>query len=170
MDQERNRRKMPPWSSRAISQSVYRHTGQASSSNQPGQIRPGDGQEFHTPDPPQGQSTHFPQTVQFTRSAHSIHRTKFGRVAQTRSGKSILLQLQLTYILCTEEARARTPDRAGLPATQSALPHRQILHEGDQRMHRGHRAGQLVHLYHSGSHLQILANETGSRVTTPNRF
>jgi hypothetical protein len=37
-------------------------------------------------------------------------------------------------------------------------------------MHRGHRASQLVHLYHSGSHLRILANETGSRITTPNRF
>ncbi len=54
MDQERNRRKMPPWSSRTISKSVYRHTGQASSSNQPGQIRPRIGQEFYPSNPPQG--------------------------------------------------------------------------------------------------------------------
>ncbi len=37
-------------------------------------------------------------------------------------------------------------------------------------MHRGHRAGQLVHLHHSGSHFRILANETGSRIATPNCF
>jgi len=37
-------------------------------------------------------------------------------------------------------------------------------------MHRGHRASQLVHLHHSGSHLRILANEIGSRIATPNRF
>ena len=89
------------------------------------------GQEFHTPDPPQGQSAHFLQTVQLTRSTHSIHRTEPGRMAQTRSGTSILLQLQLTHFLCAKEARPRTPDCTGLLATQSALTHRQVLHEGD---------------------------------------
>ncbi len=91
-------------------------------------------------------------------------------MAQTRSCTAILLRLQFTYLLRAEEARPRTPDCTRLPATQSALPHRQILHEGDQRMHRGHRASQLVHLHHSGSHFQILANETGSRIATPNHF
>jgi hypothetical protein len=37
-------------------------------------------------------------------------------------------------------------------------------------MHRGHRASQLVDLHHSGSHLRILANETGSRIATLNRL
>jgi hypothetical protein len=91
-------------------------------------------------------------------------------MAQTRSGMAILLRLQLTNLLRAKEARPRTSDCTGLPATQSALPHQQVLHEGDQRMHRGHRASKLIHLHHSGSHFQILANETGSRIATPNRF
>jgi hypothetical protein len=37
-------------------------------------------------------------------------------------------------------------------------------------MHRGHRASKLIHLHHSGSHFQILANETGPRIATPNCF
>ncbi len=36
MDKERNRGKVPPWSSRAISWQVYRHTGQALGSHQSG--------------------------------------------------------------------------------------------------------------------------------------
>jgi len=91
-------------------------------------------------------------------------------MAQARSGTTIDLQLQLTHILCAEEARPRTPDRARLPAAQSALPHRQVFHEGNQRMHRGHRPSQLVHIHHSGSHFRILANETGSRIATLDGF
>ncbi len=91
-------------------------------------------------------------------------------MAQTRSGPAIQLQLQFTNLLRTEEARPRTPDCTGLSATQSALPHQQVLHERDQQMHRGHRASQFVHLHHSGSHFRILANETGSRITTPDCF
>ena len=91
-------------------------------------------------------------------------------MAQTRSGTAISLQLQLAHILRTEKARPRTPDCTGLPAAQPALPHRQIFHEGNQRMHRGHRTSQLLHIYHSGSHLWILANETGSRIATINGF
>ena len=53
MDQERNRKKMPPWSSRTLSQPVYRHLGQTPSGHQPGQIRPGTGQELHKPNSPQ---------------------------------------------------------------------------------------------------------------------
>ena len=89
-------------------------------------------------------------------------------MAQTGSGTAIDLQLQLTHILRTEEAGSRAPDRARLPAVKSALPHRQIFNEGDQRMHRGHRTSQLVHIYHFGSHLRILANEIGSGITTFN--
>jgi hypothetical protein len=37
-------------------------------------------------------------------------------------------------------------------------------------MHRGHRASQFINLHHSGSHLRILAKETGSRIATLNRF
>ena len=84
-------------------------------------------------------------------------------MAQARSGTTIGLQLQLTHILLTEEARSRAPDRARLPA---ANPHRQIFHEGDQRMHWGHRTSQLVHIHHLGSHLRILANETAPRIAT----
>ena len=91
-------------------------------------------------------------------------------MAQTRSCTAILLRLQFTFLLRAKEARPRTPDCTGLLATQSALTHRQVLHEGDQRMHRGHRTTQLVHLHHSGSHFRILANETGSRIATNNRF
>ena len=80
------------------------------------------------------------------------------------------LQLQLAHILRTEEARPRTPDRTRLPAAQPALPHRQIFHEGNQRMHRGHRTSQLFHIYHSGSHLRILANETGPRIAASDGF
>ena len=91
-------------------------------------------------------------------------------MAQARSGTTIGLRLQLTHILRAEEARPRTPDRTGLPAAKSALPHRQIFHEGNQRMHRGHRTSQLVHIHHPGSHLRILANETGSGIATINGF
>jgi hypothetical protein len=102
--------------------------------------------------------------------AHTQFIEQSGRMAQTRSGPAIQLQLQFTYLLRTKEARARTPDCTGFSATQPALPHQQVLHERDQRMHRGHRASQFVHLYHSESHFRILANETGSRITTPDRF
>ncbi len=91
-------------------------------------------------------------------------------MAQTRSGTAVQLRLQFTYLLRTKETRSRTTDCTRLPAAQPALPHRQVLHEGDQRMHRGHRASKLVHLHYSGSHFRILANEIGSRIATPNRL
>ena len=91
-------------------------------------------------------------------------------MAQARGGTTISLRLQLAHILRAEEARPGTPDRAGLPAAQSALPHRQIFHGGNQRMHWGHRTSQLVHIHHSGSHLRILADETGSGIAASDGF
>ncbi len=73
MDQEINQRKMPPWSSRTISQPIYRHTRQASSSHQSGQIRSGTGQELHPQNSPQEQPTHLPETIQLTRGSHPIY-------------------------------------------------------------------------------------------------
>ena len=97
-------------------------------------------------------------------------RDRPGRMAQARSGTTIGLRLQLTHILRAEEAGPRTLDHTGFPAAKSALPHRQILHEGNQRMHWGHRTGQLVHIHHPGSHLRVLANEAGSGIATVNGF
>jgi len=91
-------------------------------------------------------------------------------MAQTMSGSTVKLKLQFTHILHTKKTKPRTPDRSGLPATQPALPHRQVLHEGDQRMYRGHRQGQLVHFHNTRSHLWILADEAGTRITTANRL
>jgi hypothetical protein len=87
-------------------------------------------------------------------------------MAQTGSGPAIQLELQLTHFQRTKETRPGTPDHTGLPIAQPALPHRQVLYERDQRMYRGHWTGQLVHFHNSRPHFRILANETGSRITT----
>ncbi len=89
-------------------------------------------------------------------------------MAESRSGSPIKLTIQLTHILSAQEARSRTQDCSGLLATQPALPYQQILHEGDQRMYQGHRQSKLVHFHNTGSNLRILADEIGTRITTPN--
>ncbi len=89
-------------------------------------------------------------------------------MVETRSGSPIKLTVQLTNILRAQEARPGTQDRSRLPATQPALSHQQILHEGDQRMHRGHRQSKFVHFHDTGLKFGILADETGTRITTPN--
>ncbi len=170
MDQKRNQGKMPPWSPRAISEPVHQHFDQTPSHHQPGQIRPRIGQELHTPNPPQRQSAHFPETVQLTRSTHAVHRTEPGRMAQAGRGPAIQLQLQLTHLLRSKETRPGTPDHIGLPVAQPALPHRQVLYERDQQMYRRHWTGQFVHLHNSRPYFWILANETGSRFATTNRL
>ncbi len=53
-----------------------------------------------------------------------------------------------------------------LLATQPAFPHRQVLHEGDQRMYRQHRKSQLLHLLNTRPNLKILADETGRTIAT----
>ncbi len=59
-------------------------------------------------------------------------------------------------------------NRLGLPATQPALPLRQVLHEGDQRVYRGHQQGQLIYFHNPWPHLRILADEAGTKITTAN--
>jgi hypothetical protein len=53
-------------------------------------------------------------------------------MAQTRSGSTVKLKLQLTHLLRTKKTRPGTLDRSRLLVAQPALPHRQVLHEGDQ--------------------------------------
>jgi hypothetical protein len=89
-------------------------------------------------------------------------------MAQTRSGSTVKLKLQLTHLLHTKKTRPGTPDRSRLPVTQPALPHRQVLHERDQRMYRGHRQGQFVHFHHSRPHIRVLENEAGPGIATTN--
>ncbi len=88
-------------------------------------------------------------------------------MVKTRSGSPIKLTVQFTNILRTQEARPGTQDRSRLLAAQPALSHQQILHEGDQQMHRGHRQSKFVHFHCTGLNFWILANETGTRITTP---
>ena len=91
-------------------------------------------------------------------------------MAQTGSGTTINLQLQLAHILRTQETGPGAPDRTRLPVTQPALPHRQVLDERDQRVYWGHQTGQFLHFYNSRSHFWIMANEAGPRITTTDRL
>jgi hypothetical protein len=91
-------------------------------------------------------------------------------MAKARSGLTVKLTLQFTHILRTKKTRPRTPDCSGLPTTQPALPHRQVLHEGDQQMYRGYQQSQLIHFHDTRFNFRILANETGTRITTANRL
>jgi hypothetical protein len=88
------------------------------------------------------------------------------RMAQTRSGPAVQLELQFTHLLRTKKTGPGTLNCAGLQVAQPALPHWQVLHEGNQRVFRGHRTSQLIHFHNSRSHLRILANEAGPRITT----
>ncbi len=59
---------------------------------------------------------------------------------------------------------------AGLPLTEPELPHRQVLHERNHRMHRRYRTGKLHHFHHTGPNLWILANATGQGLAEIDSF
>jgi hypothetical protein len=49
------------------------------------------------------------------------------------------------------------------PRAHPKLPYRQVLNEGDHRMHRRHRMGHLQHFHNARSDLRILADAAGRR-------
>ncbi len=102
--------------------------------------------EFHPQNPPKGYWTHLPEVIQFTGGPQSIHRSNPTQMAETRSSPENKVPLQLAHILCTEETRPRTQNCTGLLATESALTHRQVLHEENQQVYRRHQQGQLINI------------------------
>ncbi len=122
MDQKRNWRWMPPRSTRILPEPVHWHFVQTLSGHKHGQIRSGAGKGLHAPDPSQGRSTNFRETIQLARSTHPVHRAEPGRMAKTRSGSTIQLTLQFTNILRTQKARPRTPDCSKTSGNSTSTP------------------------------------------------
>ncbi len=60
-----------------------------------------------------------------------------------RGSAKIRLALQLSYLLCPQETRARTSNCARFLQAKLKLTHRQVFHEGDHGMHWGHQMGKL---------------------------
>jgi len=61
--------------------------------------------------------------------------------------------------------KKQTQDLPELQRTEPECPHRQVLHEGDHRMHRQHWKSRLHHFYDIGSHIRILADAIGRGFT-----
>ncbi len=91
-------------------------------------------------------------------------------MAQTRSGPEIRLTIQFAHFLRSKKTRSRITDRTRFQRTQPEFPHRQVLHEGDYRMHQRHRPSQLQHFLNLGSHFWILADEVGRAIPTIDGF
>jgi len=107
MDQERNRRKMPPWGSRGMPGMVYWHPFQAPGSHQHEQIWSRLGQRFLTQNTPQGSQAYLQQAVKIARNAQPIHQANLGQMAETQSGLKIPFTIQFAYLLCAQETRNR---------------------------------------------------------------
>jgi len=91
-------------------------------------------------------------------------------IEQTLEEWLIGLIIQLPPYFVYQRNQDKDSDCASCTRAEPKFPHRQILCEGDHRVHWRHRTGQLQNLLHIGSHIQILADETGRKISAAYGF